>query len=91
MPKLLSHYLYLNIKGEKIEMAKSDYIQMEGTVVTAYPNSVFEVELMNSHKVLCNISGKLRLNNIRILVGDKVEVEMSPYDLTKGRIVWRTK
>ena len=72
-------------------MAKDDVLELEGTVVEALPNAVFQVELENGHKILAHISGKLRMNFIRILPGDKVTVEMSPYDLTKGRITWRSK
>lgn len=64
---------------------------MEGIVTDTYPNATFEVELENGHKILAHISGKLRMNYIRILTGDKVTVELSPYDLTKGRITWRGK
>ncbi len=72
-------------------MSKSDVIELEGTVVEALPNAMFQVKLANGHIILAHISGKLRMNFIRILPGDKVTVEMSPYDLTKGRITWRTK
>ena len=72
-------------------MSKQDVIEVEGTVVEAYPNAVFQVELPNGHKILAHISGKLRMNFIRILPGDKVTVELSPYDLTRGRITWRGK
>ena len=72
-------------------MAKEDVIEVEGTVVEALPNTNFKVELENGHQVLAHISGKLRKNFIRILPGDKVTMEMSPYDLTKGRITWRDK
>jgi len=72
-------------------LAKDDVLELEGTVVEALPNAVFQVELENGHKILAHISGKLRMNFIRILPGDKVTVEMSPYDLTKGRITWRAK
>ena len=72
-------------------MAKDDVIELEGTVVEALPNAMFQVELPNGHKILANISGKLRMNFIRILPGDKVTVQMSPYDLTRGRITWRSK
>ena len=72
-------------------MSKSDVIELEGTVIEALPNATFQVELANGHKILAHISGKLRMNFIRILPGDKLTVEMSPYDLTKGRITWRTK
>lgn len=72
-------------------MAKDDVIELQGTVVEALPNAVFQVELENGHKILAHISGKLRMNFIRILPGDKVTVELSPYDLTRGRIIWRAK
>ena len=72
-------------------MAKDDVIELEGTVVEALPNAMFQVELPNGHKILAHISGKLRMNFIRILPGDKVTVQMSPYDLTSGRINWRSK
>ena len=66
-------------------------IEVEGTVVAAMPNTTFQVDIGNGHTILAHISGKLRMNFIRILPGDKVTVEMSPYDLTRGRITWRTK
>ena len=72
-------------------MAKEDVIELEGTVIEALPNAMFQVDIGNGHKILAHISGKLRMNFIRILPGDKVTVEMSPYDLTKGRITWRSK
>ena len=72
-------------------MAKDDVIELEGTVVEALPNAMFQVELPNGHKILAHISGKLRMNFIRILPGDKVTVQMSPYDLTRGRITYRYK
>jgi translation initiation factor IF-1 len=72
-------------------MSKKDIIEVEGTVVDALPNAIFKVELENGHEILAHISGKLRMNYIRILPGDKVTVELSPYDLTKGRITWRNK
>ena len=72
-------------------MAKDDVIELEGTVIEALPNAMFNVELTNGHKILAHISGKLRMNFIRILPGDKVTVQMSPYDLTRGRITWRSK
>ena len=72
-------------------MSKDDVIEVEGTVVEKLPNAVFKVELANGHQIVAHISGKLRMNFIRIIPGDKVLVEMSPYDLTKGRIVWRDK
>ena len=72
-------------------MAKDDVIELEGTVVEALPNAMFQVELPNGHKILAHISGKLRMNFSRILPGDKVTGQMSPYDLTRGRITWRSK
>ena len=72
-------------------MAKDDVIELEGTVIEALPNAMFQVELPNGHKILAHISGKLRMNFIRILPGDKVTVQMSPYDLTRGCITWRSK
>ena len=72
-------------------MAKEDMIEEEGTVIEALPNAMFQVELANGHKVLAHISGKLRMNFIKILPGDKVTLEMSPYDLSRGRITWRFK
>ena len=72
-------------------MSKTDVIAMEGKVLEKLPNAMFRVELENGLEVLAHISGKLRMNYIRILPGDKVTVEMSPYDLSKGRITWRAK
>ena len=72
-------------------MAKSDMIEVEVVVVESLPNTTFQVDIGNGHTILAHISGKLRMNFIRILPGDKVTVEMSPYDLTRGRITWRTK
>ena len=72
-------------------MAKSDMIEVEGVVVESLPNTTFQVDIGNGHMILAHISGKLRMNFIRILPGDKVNVEMSPYDLTRGRITWRSK
>jgi len=72
-------------------LAKEDVIEVEGTVVETLPNAMFKVELENGHELLAHISGKLRMNFIRILPGDKVTVELSPYDLTRGRITWRGK
>ncbi len=72
-------------------MAKDDVIEFEGTVTEALPNAMFKVELPNGHTVLAHISGKLRMNFIKILPGDKVKIEISPYDLTQGRITWRDK
>ena len=72
-------------------MAKDDVIELEGTVVESLPNTTFRVDIGNGHIILAHISGKLRMNYIRILPGDKVTVQMSPYDLTRGRITWRSK
>ncbi|MBQ6558066.1 MAG: translation initiation factor IF-1 [Clostridia bacterium] len=72
-------------------MAKEDVLEVEGTVVENLPNAMFKVELENGHQVLAHISGKLRMNFIKILPGDKVTMEMSPYDLSRGRITWRSK
>ena len=72
-------------------MAKSDMIEVEGVVVESLPNTTFQVDIGNGHTILAHISGKLRMNFIRILPGDKVTVEMSPYHLTRGRITWRSK
>ena len=72
-------------------MSKVDVLEVEGTVLEKLPNAMFKVELENGHIVLAHISGKLRMNFIKILPGDKVTLEMSPYDLSKGRIIWRDK
>ncbi len=72
-------------------MPKEDAIEVEGVVIEPLPNAMFRVELENGHKVLAHISGKMRMNYIRILPGDKVKVELSPYDLTRGRITFRVK
>ena len=72
-------------------MAKDDVIELEGTVIESLPNTTFRVDIGHGHEILAHISGKLRMNFIRILPGDKVTVEMSPYDLTRGRITWRSK
>ena len=72
-------------------MSKQDVIEVEGIVKEALPNAMFRVEIQGGHQLLAHISGKLRMNFIRILPGDKVTLEMSPYDLTKGRITWRSK
>lgn len=76
---------------EENRLSKEDVIEIEGTVVESLQNAQFRVELPNGHQLLAHISGKLRMNFIRILPGDKVTLEMSPYDLTKGRITWRSK
>jgi translation initiation factor IF-1 len=72
-------------------MAKEEPIEVEGRVVETLPNAMFRVELENGHRVLAHISGKMRMHFIKILPGDKVTVELSPYDLTRGRIIYRTK
>ena len=72
-------------------MSKSDVIEITGKVIEKLPNAMFQVELENGHQVLAHISGKLRMYYIRILPGDKVTIELSPYDLSKGRIIWRDK
>ena len=72
-------------------MSKSDVIEITGKVIEKLPNAMFQVELENGHQVLAHISGKLRMSYIRILPGDKVTIELSPYDLSKGRIIWRDK
>ena len=72
-------------------MAKDDVIEIEGIVTDALPNAIFKVELPNGHSILAHISGKLRMNYIKILPGDKVTVQISTYDLTQGRITWRSK
>ena len=82
---------YLSVKKGGFSVAKDDDLEVEGTVVEALPNATFQVELPNGHQILAHISGKLRMNYIRILPGDRVKVELSPYDLTRGRITWRDK
>ena len=72
-------------------MSKNDVIEMEGHVIEALPNAMFQVELPNGHRIMAHISGKIRMNFIRIYPGDKVTIELSPYDLTRGRITWRSK
>ena len=72
-------------------MPKEDMIEVEGTIIEVLPNAMFRVEIPGGHKVLAHISGKLRMNYIKILPGDKVTLQMSPYDLTRGRITWRSK
>ena len=72
-------------------MSKQDVIEVEGTVIEPLPNAMFTVELENKHRVLAHVSGKIRMNFIRILPGDKVTVELSPYDLSRGRIIYRYK
>lgn len=72
-------------------MSKNDVIEAEGRIVEKLPNAMFQVELENGHRILAHISGRLRMNYIKIIPGDKVKIEMSPYDNTKGRITWRDK
>jgi translation initiation factor IF-1 len=72
-------------------LSKSDVIEIEGKVVEALPNAMFSVELPNGHKIMAHISGKMRMHFIRIYPGDRVTIELSPYDLTRGRITWRSK
>ena len=74
-----------------LNMSKEDSIEVEGTVLEPLPNAMFRVELENGHKILAHISGKMRMHFIRILSGDKVKVQLSPYDLTRGRIIYRYK
>jgi len=80
-----------NPTGEIWSVAKDDVIEVEGTVVEPLPNAMFRVELENGHTVLAHISGKMRMHYIRILPGDRVKLELSPYDLTRGRVVYRFK
>jgi len=72
-------------------LSKDDVIEMEGKVIEALSNAMFQVELPNGHRIMAHISGKMRMNFIRIYPGDKVTIELSPYDLTRGRITWRSK
>jgi len=72
-------------------MAKEDVIKMSGKVEEVLPNAMFRVVLENEHKIICTLSGRLRQNNIRILLGDRVDIEMSPYDMNRGRVVYRNK
>ena len=78
-------------KAENEENMAKDVIELEGTIIESMPNAMFKVKLENGHEILAHISGKIRKNFIRILPGDKVKVEMTPYDLSKGRIIWRDK
>lgn len=84
-----AYFAFLSKGG--FNLSKEDVIEVEGTVVETLPNTNFKVELENGHQVLAHISGKLRMNYIKILPGDKVKLELSPYDLSKGRITWRAK
>jgi translation initiation factor IF-1 len=87
----LSMSKLLILRRENSSMAKDDVIEVEGTVIETLPNAMFKVELENGHTVLAHVSGKIRMHFIRILPGDKVTVELSPYDLTRGRITYRFK
>lgn len=81
----------MKIKNKEGSMSKEDVIETEGKVVEVLPKTLFRVVLNNGHEIVAYLGGKLRVNNIRILEGDKVKIEMSPYDLTKGRIIYRNK
>ena len=85
------HYLRFILNHFERPMAKEDHIEMLGTVIDTLPNTMFRVELENGHIVTAHISGRMRKNYIRILTGDKVKVELTPYDLSKGRIIFRDK
>ena len=89
--KYNNRYSKQRFNNKEANMSKADVIEIEGKVVEKLPNAFFKVELENGHQILATISGKLRMNFIRILPGDKVTIELSPYDLTKGRIIWRDK
>lgn len=89
LEKICNQWVYL--RRFDYLMSKDDVIELQGTVIEALPNAMFQVELENGHKILAHISGKLRMNFIKILPGDKVTVEISPYDLSRGRIIWRAK
>lgn len=86
-----AHFAAKSTRNGSQRMSKDDSIEMEGTVSEALPNTMFRVKLENGHVVIAHISGRMRKNYIRILTGDKVKVEMTPYDLTKGRITYRMK
>lgn len=94
MRRCVRHWPHINQVmqlREVVSLAKDDVLELEGTVVETLPNAMFKVELENGHQILAHISGKLRMNFIKILPGDRVTIEMSPYDLTRGRITWRSK
>ena len=91
VPTRLVHISNYRSKGIVLPKPKDDAIVLEGTIVESLPNAMFRVELENGHKVLAHISGKMRMHYIRILPGDKVQVELTPYDLTRGRITYRYK
>jgi translation initiation factor IF-1 len=90
-PGVFISRLFLKRQGSVLPKPKDDAIVLEGTIVESLPNAMFRVELENGHKVLAHISGKMRMHYIRILPGDKVQVELTPYDLTRGRITYRYK
>ena len=87
----MSYYDITLIAENRGKLMAKDVIEIEGTILESMPNAMFRVELENGHEILAHISGKIRMNFIRILPGDKVKVELSPYDLTRGRITWRDK
>ena len=87
----IANTIYCHIYGGTTLMAKEESLEMEGVVIDTLPNTMFRVELENGHLVTAHISGKMRKNYIRILTGDKVKVELTPYDLTKGRITYRSR
>ena len=97
LPVVQSHYVWQGKLEHSTEIPllikarKEDFIEMEGTVLEPLPNAMFRVELENGHKILAHVSGKIRMHFIRILPGDKVTVEISPYDLSRGRITYRYK
>ena len=92
MQSYIAHSVFtMKIKNKEGSMSKEDVIETEGKVVEVLPKTQFRVVLNNGHEILAYLGGKLRINNIRILEGDKVKIEMSPYDLTKGRIIYRNK
>jgi translation initiation factor IF-1 len=88
---ILWHYMLINIGRNRGNLMAKDVIEIEGKILESMPNAMFRVELENGHEILAHISGKIRKNFIRILPGDRVKVEMTPYDLSKGRITFRLK
>jgi translation initiation factor IF-1 len=91
MVRVISGHKTINITKGLLSMPKEEAIQVEGTIIEPLPNAMFRVELDNGHKVLAHISGKMRMHFIKILPGDKVTIELSPYDLSRGRITFRSK
>lgn len=88
----MRYFLFASISSRRLEISKKEgIIEAEGTILEALPNAMFRVELDNGHKILAHISGKMRMHYIKILPGDKVKVEISPYDLSRGRITFRKK